>query len=160
MSELPDRLQVGAEKGALFVRRPGLYSVRQPADAAAPGALLVIPADASASYAIYEGDTAGRAADQEPGPVYAAGPSGPLAVPTGRVLVRLSPQLRPEQRRDEFANAGFQIERVLPYAPHAAWLQPTTGGVETALRGLEALARIPGTEHVEPQMLLERRSRD
>jgi hypothetical protein len=120
---------------------------------------VVIPADASTSYAVFEGDPTSSAPDDEQGPVYSAGPTGPLAVPTGRVLVRLAAPLRPEDRRVEFANAGFEIERVLPYAPHSAWLRPAKGGVVAALSGLEALGHVPGAEHVEPQVLMERAPR-
>jgi hypothetical protein len=156
MAELPEKLLVGSERSGTFELRAGLRAVRRPAGSEGPDALAVIPDDAATCYAIVDGEAGRRGAGREEGPVYSAGSGGPLAVPTGRVFVRLAAPLRPGQRRAELAAAGFEIERELAYAPQAAWLRPAAGGVEAALRGLDALARIPGIEHVEPQMLLER----
>jgi hypothetical protein len=88
--------------------------------------------------------------------VYSVGPDGPLAVPTGRVLVRLAKGMSPEARKQEFASAGYEIETTLPYAPSAAWLKPQHGGVAHALSNLDALGKMPGVDHVEPQLLMER----
>lgn len=155
MGDLPDRLRVGSGDDAVYERRPQLRSVRLPTGAPRRGAVAVIPADAATHYVVFEGP-GDRGPSQEQGPVYSAGPAGPLAVPTGRVLVRLTADLRPAQRQHEFQALGFEIERVLPYAPHTAWLRRVDGDVEAALIGLKALARVPGAEHVEPQLLLER----
>jgi hypothetical protein len=110
---------------------------------------------ATGAFAVYRGQPGKEVSDGEVGPVYSAGPDGPLAVPTGRVLVRLAKGIRPEEREQEFASAGFEIEKTLAYAPSAAWLKPREG-VAHALSNLDALENTPGVEHVEPQLLMER----
>lgn len=77
-------------------------------------------------------------------------------MPTGRVLVRLEKGIKPGQRREEFASIGFEIETTLVYAPSSAWLEPREGGVAKALNGIGALEKVPGVEHVEPQLLMAR----
>lgn len=89
------------------------------------------------------------------GPVYRRAHGGGLVVPTGRVLVRFSEGEPAEQHREQLAEAGFDIEQVLAYAPHAAWLRARSGDIADTLAGLDGLAARPGVEHVEPQMLGE-----
>lgn len=94
------------------------------------------------------------------GPIYRRAKGGGLVVPTGRVLVRFAEGEPAEHHRDELADAGFDIEDVLSYAPHAAWLRARSGDIADALAGLDRLAARPGVEHVEPQMLGEAARRD
>lgn len=96
--------------------------------------------------------TAGAAAG---GPVYRRGPGGDVVVPTGRVLVRLAPGERVDAHGAELEAAGYTIDSVLSYAPHAAWVRATSGATTDALGHLDALTRLPGVEHVEPQMIGE-----
>lgn len=156
MAKYPARLRVGAEQHALFAHRSDLYAVRTRPGHNATGAVAVVPDDAQTSFAVYAGTPASESIAGGVTPVYSAGPDGPLAIPTGRVFIRLTDGVRPEQRQPQFAAAGFEIERTLSYAPHAAWLRSRDGGVEGALRGLDALKNVPDVIHVEPQMLLER----
>ena len=157
MPRFPKRVRAGTEHTLVFERRNGLYSVRGRRRGADEDAVAVLHDDASTSFAVYEGaPLRRRAEDEEIGPVYSAGPDGPLAVPTGRVFVRLEEGLGPDARSAEFARAGFEIEQRLSYAPNAAWLRPAHGGVAKALPALAALERIPGVVHVEPQLLLAR----
>lgn len=93
------------------------------------------------------------------GPVYRRRPGGALAVPTGRVLVRFVEGESVERRRPELAALGFEVDRRLSYAPHAAWLRSNTGRVGDALRQLINLERLEGIENVEPQMLTEKGDR-
>lgn len=90
------------------------------------------------------------------GPVYRQRPGGPVAVPTGRVLVRFAEGESLERHRSDLASAGFEVEQPLAYAPHAAWLRPSTGHVSDALRQLARLDHLEGVENVEPQMLTKR----
>jgi hypothetical protein len=139
----------------VFAERADLWAVRQDTgDPVEPGALAVVPDEAGAVFVVYERRRAamGRGA----GPVYEAGAGGPLAVPTGRIFVRLAEGRRATEARAAFTGAGFVIERTLPYAPHAAWLRPDGSGIAAALTALAALRRLPDVVHVEPQMLLER----
>ena len=89
-------------------------------------------------------------------PVYAAFAAAPRAVPTGRVLVRFEEGIRFEDQAPSLAGAGFDIDQVLSYAPHAGWVQAASGSMADALRGLERLAGMPGVRHVEPQLLYTR----
>jgi hypothetical protein len=77
-------------------------------------------------------------------------------VPTGRVLVRLEKGTKPDERRQEFVLAGYEIEKTLPYAPSSAWLWPRQGGIAQALNNLDALKKTASVEHVEPQLLMAR----
>lgn len=155
MPDYPAHVQSGTDHAA-FERRADLYSIREASGTAPAKALAVVRDDANVSFAVYEGTPpAGRAAE-DVGPVYSAGPGGPIAVPTGRVFVRFADGIRADRHRKQFEAAGFDIDRMLSYAPNAVWLRPTTGGVARALPGLAALAKLPGVAHVEPQLLLER----
>jgi hypothetical protein len=160
MPKYPKRLRIGTGQSGAFELRPGFYSIRLQSRADSSGSLFVVHDDRKVPFAVYKGRPQRDSRADEIGPVYSAGPGGPIAVPTGRVFVRLTEGVRPEQRRDEFAAAGFDLERTLSYAPQAAWLKPMRGGVARALPGLAALEKVPGVVHVEPQMLLERSLRD
>ena len=94
------------------------------------------------------------------GPVYRRMPGGGLVVPTGRVLVRFAEGEAAEGHRAELADAGYEIEEVLSYAPHAAWLRACSGDIGDTLAQLDRLAAQPGVENVEPQMLGEVSRRD
>ena len=153
MPDYPTQLPAGA--GTTYELRQDLYAVtRSPEDLDA-GPITVINDDAQTAIAIYEGVPQSPA---ESTPVYASGGDGPLAVPTGRVFVRLAPGLSPSTRRAGFKAAGFSIEQLLAYAPNAAWVRPISGGVAHSLSApaLRALRAVPGVEHVEPQLLMAR----
>jgi hypothetical protein len=155
MPDYPTHVHGGTTK-AVFERCPDLYAVRETPDAATADAVAVIPDDAASTFAVYKGAPPKDQTGGDVGPVYSAGPGGPLAVPTGRVFVRLAPGVRADERRDQFEAAGFRIEKTLSYAPNAAWLCPSTGSVAEALPRLDELEKLPDVEHVEPQLLMER----
>lgn len=93
------------------------------------------------------------------GPVYRLGEHGPLAVPTGKVFVRFAEQTSLADHRGEIERAGFEISQTLSYAPHAGWVEPGSREIAEAVSRFQELGQIPGVEAVEPQMLMERRSR-
>lgn len=166
MPTYPNRLRIrtGNDGGTVFELEPELYTVRtRPAagpqgESTVPGGapVAVVAEGATSSYAVYGGTPARDLSDAAVGPVYSAGRGGPLAIPTGRVLVRLVKGERPGDRTQAFASAGFEIEKTLSYAPSTAWLTPRGGDVAHALNNLDALERMTGVEHVEPQLLMER----
>ena len=86
------------------------------------------------------------------GPVYLQ-PSGEVAVPTGRAFVQFAHGERADRHADDLGAAGFDLEEVPSYAPHAAWVRPRGGRVVEGLRLLGRLERVPGVEQVEPQLL-------
>lgn len=88
------------------------------------------------------------------GPVYRQRGGG-LAVPTGKVLVRFQPDNSAKAHSEALSQAGFKLDEVLGYAPHAAWVRPHNEEPVAALDGLERLRSLSGVEHVEPQVLTE-----
>ncbi len=108
---------------------------------------------------VCEPDIAARAAVDvdKLGPVYRQRARGPIAVPTGRVLVRLHEGQTLDGRYDELCAAGFDVEGSLAYAPHAAWLRPRTGRAVDGIRQLTRLNHLDGVENAEAQMLTEKR---
>lgn len=156
MPDYPKSVNVGTDKATAYELRADLHSVRQPADASQDKAVAVIPDGKAAAFAVYKGTPAQDRGIADVGPVYAAGPEGPFAVPTGRVFVRFANGVRADERKKQFEKAGFEIDKTLSYAPNAIWLRPATGGVHRALPALASLSKLPDVEHVEPQLLLER----
>jgi hypothetical protein len=156
----PEHLRVG-DGGTTLDRRDDVYAVRRrrsdattvPADAVA-----LIPDEGPDEFVVYRGRP-DRDASLEIVPVYSAGRDGTLAVPTGRIFVRLREGLKAEERRDQFAAAGFTITKTLSYAPAAAWLEPSGGNAEAGLSSLDALERVRDVAHVEAQVLMERATR-
>ena len=95
----------------------------------------------------------GSTGDSDVVPVYRREPGGEMVVPTGRVLVVFADGERADGRQTELARAGYNVEQVLPYAPHAAWVRATNSDLADALGNVDQLARLHGVENVEPQML-------
>lgn len=89
------------------------------------------------------------------GPVYRRTAGRGLVIPTGVALVRFGEGDRAEEHREKLAAAGYEIERALPYAPHAAWVRAHSAQIPDTLRGLVRLERLPGVHNVEPQLLSE-----
>ena len=67
---------------------------------------------------------------------------------TGRMFVRFAEGADAAAQEQALLRAGFVLESVPSYAPHAAWVRPTTGT-------LEDLQQLPGVEHAEPQIVAE-----
>ena len=92
-------------------------------------------------------------------PVYATDPSGLLAVPTGRIFIRFTPDIRVEVHRRSLAEQGYTVVTIPSYAPHTAWVQATNDDIATSLLNIEQLNGLPGVVNVEPQLLMQRKSR-
>jgi hypothetical protein len=84
---------------------------------------------------------------------------GGLSVPTGRLFVQLAEGQQAAQREGDFRAAGFVVDQVPGYAPHAAWLRPRDGEPASGLRGIDALRTVAGVTAVEPEMLRPRMHR-
>lgn len=108
------------------------------------GAISVHPIEAVAAAAL---------APDAVGPVYRRSPGGGIAVPTGRVLVRFADGDWPERHREGIAEAGYEIEQVLAYAPQAGWVRARSGRITDSLARLRGLEALPGVENVEVQMV-------
>ena len=152
-SQYPRRVRHStAPRAARYEILPGHYAVhRRSADAAAPEDALYVLDDGA--IAVFEGSPG--EARGEVGPVYALGPGGTPAVPTGRVFVRFKEGTKAEDQRKEIKQAGYEIEEVPAYAPHSAWVRALSGEIDDALKGIEGLEKLPDVENVEPQMLTQ-----
>jgi hypothetical protein len=92
-------------------------------------------------------------------PVYSTGASGSLAVPTGRILVRFDDDVNADSKKAELKKAGYKIAQILSYAPNAAWLEASSGGVTSALSNIKKLEQLANVQNVEPQFLSARAAR-
>lgn len=88
-------------------------------------------------------------------PVYRRNPGGGWAVPTGCVLVRFAAGESANEHREDLADAGYVIDEVLRYAPHAAWVRARSGDLTDTLTQIARLVELAGVENVEPQMVSE-----
>ncbi len=69
-------------------------------------------------------------------------------IATGRIFVRFAEGTDAAAQAPALQAAGFTLEAVPSYAPHAAWVLPTTGTIED-------LRLLPGVEHAEQQVVAE-----
>jgi hypothetical protein len=146
-SDFPKTVHVGSGKaGTKFRLRPTHFAVQHgtaPASPEAAGHIGIYPIDE------YRPEVHGT----QPTPVYSPGQGPSLAVPTGLVFVRLSPDLKIEDRTKNFEDAGYKLAKTVSYAPNAGWLRPTSGKLSDALANASKLNGVAGIENVEPQML-------
>lgn len=87
-------------------------------------------------------------------PVYRLQGKGPPAVASGRLFVRFAEGICAQERTLDFSRAGFAVEEIPAYAPNAAWVRATKGGIAASLLGLRNLEVLPDVENIEPQMLM------
>ena len=87
-----------------------------------------------------------------PPPVYGMEPSGEHAYPTGRVFLVVREGTRLREVEPAIVAAGFQVAERPRYAPEAAWVEATEGGIAFALNHFETLAALDGVESAAPQM--------
>lgn len=159
-SRFPREVRSGTRRSSpVHARLPDHYALyRAQSDrAASPDALLSM-VDEDEVIEVFRGEPDEHKADRSArvGPVYALQPGGSLTVPTGRVFVRLKEGVSLDERLEEIAEAGYELERRIEFAPHTGWLRPRSGEIADALTGIPRLERIAGFENVEPQMLMQR----
>lgn len=87
-------------------------------------------------------------------PVYRAQPSGTFAIPTGRLWVRFAEGIDAAQKREKVDKVGCSLEELPAWTASGAWVRASSGKVADALAAVAVLQKLPGVEHVEPQMLL------
>jgi hypothetical protein len=145
-----------------FVHRKSsdLFAVRRaPLGARRDAAVLTIVDDEGTTIDVHRGAPPPTWQDADRvTPVY-SGPTGGIAVPTGRVFVRFRDDVAVSARADELKRAGYRIAKTLPYAPNAAWLEADDGRVATALRNIGRLETLGDVVTVEPQLLSPRAAR-
>lgn len=140
-----------------YVRLPGYFAVHGRVSESWASAVVLRLDDGR--IAVCRGDPGTRPEGGESlvvSPVYALGPEGPPAVPTGLVFLRFREGVRAEERRAAIARAGYTVRQIISYAPHAAWVEASSGKIADALSGIPKLEALPDVANVEPQMLSER----
>jgi hypothetical protein len=145
-------LRVGPQgREALFRLRTDLVALHGAATTSGARAVLHLP---GAEVEVVRDVDVGASELRRRGPVYAQQPTGPLAVPTGRVFLRLA-RTAGTDLAARLAPLGFKI---VPQ-PHAtaagAWVEPLGGRIEDGLVRLTDLAALPGVEGAEPELLRE-----
>ncbi len=161
LSSFPDVLRIRTEQDSLqYVRQPALFAVHGSLPSYLETAVELVLEENSIT--ICRGEPAPPAdlrTSLNITPVYARDPHGPLAVPTGQIFLRFTPDVKTEELRGNLADRGYTIVRIPSYAPHAAWVQATNGDIATSLLNIEQLNGLPGLVSVEPQLLMHRKSK-
>ncbi len=80
---------------------------------------------------------------------------GPLAVPTGRILIRFEDGVTAVSQKEALQRIGYIIDQELAYAPQALWVKSVTGDIADALSNVPLLEALPRVVNVEPQMVME-----
>lgn len=142
--------------GTPLTPQPGLYAVLGPVPSGPVAPLFLWPDD---EVAVFAGEASSSPAAERTVPVYGRGEGVLPAVPTGRVFVRCEEGERLEQHGAELARAGYDLERVSSFAPHAGWVRAASGSVADALAGLSRLQSLAGLVHVEVQWLRPRQTK-
>jgi len=156
-SQFPEGVRASMAPGAVvYHRQPGRYVLHGGARDAAAGGAIALWEDGE--VAVFSGEPAAADGDRV-SPAYAQAPGGTLAAPTGRVFIRFAAGVSAAEHRADIERAGYEIVEAISYAPEAAWLRASSGGIAAALHGLARLAALAGVENVEPQILLPRTPR-
>jgi hypothetical protein len=151
-SEFPRTVPVGGSSPQNYHLDDSYFAVHgQHSSAQAAPSLEFVPENI-AVYPIDHLSQIGQAPPQT-GPVYTLGKGGSIAVPTGRIFVRLASGSRFEDHATDFRNAGYEIDQTISYAPSAGWVRSLSHSIASSLARLDRLHTIPGVENVEPQML-------
>jgi hypothetical protein len=137
-----------------YQRADKLYVVKSTSQTQQRNVALTLEDD-GVTYLVIRGEPAPTA---DAGAVY-MGSGGVMFVPTGRIFVRLDDEASLEAHAEAFRKLGYVITHVLPYAPNAGWLERADKDAAEALRGIPDLARLPGVQSVEPQLLTVRAQR-
>jgi len=137
-----------------YQRADKLYVVKSTSQTQQRNVALTLEDD-GVTYLVMCGEPAPTA---DAGAVY-MGNGGLMFVPTGRIFVRLDDGIPLEARAEAFRRLGYVIAQTLPYAPNAGWLERADKDAAEALRGMADLAKLPGVQHVEPQLLTVRAQR-
>ena len=155
LTHYPPRLCASSTHPELtYQRADKLYVVKSTSQTNHRHAALTLEDD-GVTYLVMRGEPAPTA---DAGAVY-MGNGGVMFVPTGRVFVRLDDDMPLEAHAEAFRRLGYVIAQTLPYAPNAGWLQHAEEDVAEALRGIADLAKLPGVQNVEPQLLTVRMQR-
>jgi hypothetical protein len=155
LTDYPPRLCASSTHPELTYQRADKLYVIKSTDQTLQRNVALTLEDEGVTYLVMHGEPAPTA---DAGAVY-MGNGGLMFVPTGRVFVRLDDGMSLEAHAEAFRKLGYAIVQALPYALNAGWLEHAQKDTAEALRGIPELARLPGVQHVEPQLLTVRAQR-
>ena len=136
---------------ALFQLRADLVALHGAAPESGAKAVLHLP---GAQVEVVRDADVDSSEARRRGPVYAQQPTGTLAVPTGRVFLRLARSAGTDLAA-RLAPLGFKIVLQPHATPVGAWVEPIGGRIEDGLARIAELAALPGVEGAEPELLRE-----
>lgn len=157
LSKFPEKIVVSEDsRDVSYLKSDDYYAVFNPEDG--EGLTKVSFYLEDGRIAVVQGKPTGEV-QPSLGAVYTLGTDGPLAVPTGRVFIRFKEGDNAATHQGDIEKAGYTIEEIPVYAPHAAWLQTKNGDKALALQSISKLRALEDVEHVEPQVLMQQVSR-
>lgn len=157
LASYPQTLRIEAT-GSSYRLKTGYYALHYPTPQdEVRGAELVLE---DGAIAIFKGEPPATAAPKvKLSAVYGLEPGATAAVPTGRVFVQFGGGEAAEAQRTNLQKLGFAIAEIPVYAPHAAWVEASSGQIVDAVTKVGSLQRLPNVDQVELQMLMESRRR-
>jgi len=154
----PNTLRLGPEgREVQFALRTDLVALHGPPHASAGTSAVFGLPDAGIEVVALGDVVAGES--RRRGPVYAQESSGALAVPTGRVFLRLRTKHRPSDWVASLVSHGFVPVEGHADAPGTAWVASADGRIAAGLARLGELSALPDVEAAEPELLRESRRR-
>ncbi len=155
-SSYPGKIKASTRDGDLwYVRLPDLFAVHGPVPSRCSSEIVNVIEEGK--LVVCRGDPVNltdACNSSAITPVYALERGDVPAVPSGLVLVRFGDHVKADMQRNTLLQIGFIIDRILPYAPHAAWVRSVEDNIHSALQGIPELEALPEVVNVEPQMLM------
>ena len=156
-SNYPKKIKASTQHAEnYYVLKNGLYAVH--GDVPPPCKAAIVVSIEEGKIAICKGnpDELPPSVDRNTiTPVYALASSGPLAVPTGLILVRYTDNITAISQQQALQRIGYIIDQELHYVPQALWVKSANGDIAYGLNNISLLETQPDVENVEPQMLME-----
>ena len=91
-------------------------------------------------------------------PVYRVGKTDAVAIPTGRLFVRLPKRNTLKNNADILDSLGMRVDAQNAWAPHTGWVVLKSGNVADAISRVDAVAERLDAR-VEPELLSVRKKR-
>ena len=156
-SNYPKKFKVSTQRpDTYYVLQKGLYAVHGDVPSPCKAAIMVTIEEGRTVVCRGNPDELPPSVDRNIiTPVYALSSSGPLAVPTGLVLVRFADNITAINHKNALQRIGYIIDQELAYAPQALWVKSSDEDIAIALNNIALLETLPHVKNVEPQMLME-----
>jgi len=85
-------------------------------------------------------------------PVYRMGRHGSIAIPTGRLFVRMDPAVRLADQAENLKESGLHIDKSYDWAPNAGWVRGDSDDFSDVLSKIDLISdRLKA--HVEPELI-------